>query len=269
MNRILYNIIETLIVSKCPSCGKVVRRSGTLCPDCSEKYRKELETKCRFCGMTSGVCVCSTRDLYYCKYLKRSMISYLYYAPENEVFMSALRNLKYSTDRGAEKFFARELSCGILKLFSECGEMAGDWCVTYPPRRRDAVKYYGFDHAKGLAGRIAEYTGMTFEEPIARRGGTEQKSLDSVMRAKNAENSFRLKKDYSVEGKKYVIVDDVVTSGATMRACQTCLLSGGAAAAFVMSIAKTSVRGAGYDVRRRFVRRKKRENTNKGAWFSK
>jgi len=212
--------------------------------------------------MPADTCVCSTRELYYCKQLGETMRSMLFYDTENKVFASLLKNLKYSTDRGSEKFLSRELSREILILFAKNGEFAKDWCVTYPPRRKSAVRFYGFDQAREMARRISKYTGMTFEEAFSRRGAAAQKALGREERKQNAEDSFSLKRGASVRGKKYVIVDDVVTSGATMKACQTILLSNGASAAFVLSVSKTPMRGAGYDAKLRF--RKKKDK----AWFN-
>ncbi|MBQ7715798.1 MAG: ComF family protein [Clostridia bacterium] len=251
-----------LSVWKCPSCGAITKLPGALCPNCLERYRAEREAPCRFCGMTAPDCVCSTRDLYFCRQLDCSLRSLIFYDPENKVFSEALSSLKYSSDRGAERFFARDLSCEILKMFAINGEIAEDWCVTFPPRRKKAARLYGFDHAKGLAKRIAKYTGMEFEDTISRRGNVEQKELDRYSRKENAAASFALKRSADVKRKKYVVVDDIVTSGATMRTCQVILLSNGAAAAFPLSIAKTPLRGAGFDAKRRF-RARSSEN-----WFS-
>ncbi len=262
LKRLISKAVCRAVVWKCPSCGAVIKLPGTMCPECLEKYRLEREAPCRFCGMTASDCVCSTRDLYYCKQLGLTVKSLIFYDAENKVFSSALSKLKYSSDRGAERFFARELSCEILRLLALNGELSEDWCVTFPPRRKKAVREHGFDHAKGLARRIAKYTGLKFEDAIARVGNVEQKELDRYSRKKNAAASFKLKGSADVRGKKYVIVDDIITSGATARACQTVLLANGAAAAFPMSIAKTPARGAGVDEKRRFRARRS------GNWFN-
>ena len=192
LNKVIYELVETLTVSKCPSCGRITRRSGTMCPECLDKYRAEKERPCAFCEMPASVCVCSTRNLYYCKYLGRSMYSPLFYEKGNETSYAALRRLKYDSDRGAEKFFARELSREILLLFSETKTFPEDWCITYPPRRKSSRRLYGFDQSRGLAKRIAKYTGMKFETVLSRKGGAAQKKLDAAGRTENALSSYSL-----------------------------------------------------------------------------
>ena len=245
LKKILNDVAERLTVSKCPACRAVTRLSGTLCPDFLERYRAEKECECGFCKLPAAECVCSTRGLYYCRQLGRSMHSLIFYGSGNETFMSAMSSLKYSSDRGAEKFFARELSAALMKIMAQRGEFPEDWCVTFAPRRKSAVRKYGFDQSKGLARSVARYTGM----------GAAQKELGRDMRAENAEHSFMLGAKADVSGKKYVIVDDIITSGATLRTCQRILLSNGAAAAFAVSVAKTVTRGAGYDEKTRFKKR--------------
>lgn len=256
MLKTLRRISERLTVHRCPACGAVTRRAATLCPECLEKYAEERERRCPFCKMTAPVCVCSTRELYYCRELGRTMRSILFYSPENPTAKKLIKGLKYSSDREAEIFFARELSREILTLFAESGEAAKEWRVTFPPRRPRSVLMFGKDQAKSLAKLVAEYTGMTFSPVFRHRGGKAQKTLGAAARVKNAARSYSMKKGADVKGGKFVIVDDVVTSGSTMSACQTILLKNGAKCAFVLSVAKTPRRGEGADMMRSFRGRK-------------
>ena len=253
MKRALYKIKERLIVSKCPSCGEITKYSGTLCDECRAGYTKEASSPCKFCALPARECVCSTRGLYFCRECNSS---------DNVVFSALLKNLKYSPDRGCEKFFSRELAREILMMFAKSGQLSQDWCVTFPPRRRSAVSQYGFDQSKGVARRLARYTGAHFESVFRRRGKTAQKTLDALSREENAKRAFALSGKADVRGKKYIIVDDVITSGATMKTCQTLLLSHGAKCAFALTLSKTPMRGAGYDERRPFRKRSTK------AWFN-
>ncbi len=256
-------LFEALIVSKCPSCQELVRHRGTLCPECLEKYKEERETKCIYCGLSATECVCSTRDLKNSKYFEKSLHSYIFYDRELTVFQNLLFRLKKDGDRAAEVFFARELSAEIMKLAIQNRQHLGDWYVTFPPRSENARLDFGFDQSQGLAKRIARYTGMKYEKVIKRnrRAKTAQKDLGGAMRRVNAEKMFYLDPKANVKGKKFVIIDDVITSGSTVLQCQKLLLKAGAKAAFPVSIAKTYFRGTGFD---RSQKRRKRPDT---TWF--
>ena len=261
--RLVKYVTEVLTVSKCPSCHELVRYTGTLCPECLEKYKKEREKGCIYCGLPATECVCSTRELKHCKPFDKSLHSYVFYDREHKVFQNLLYRLKKDTDRSAEKFFARELSVEIMKLALTNRQHLAEWYVTYPSRSKNAVLDYGFDQSEGLAKRISEYTGMTFERVFERSkdAKTPQKDLGGAMRRANAEKMFFLKNKSSVKGKKYIIIDDVVTTGSTLRQCQKLLLNAGAKHVFPVAIAKTYFRGVGHDGPRE---RRKRPDT---TWF--
>ena len=263
MRGVIARIAERLAVHRCPVCGAVTYRRATLCDECLEKYTAERETLCRFCKTTAPGCVCSTRELYFCRELDLTMRSLLFYAPENPTLKALIKSLKYAPDGEAETFFARELTREILTLFARHGEAPCEWRVTFPPRSPSGVLKHGKDHARRMARTLASYTGMTFSPAFRHRGGSEQKTLGAAARLRNAKESFIIRDDADVRGAKYVIVDDVVTSGATMRACQTLLLSNGAKCAFVLSVAKTPMRGAGADMKRRYMKRKVRREVAK------
>ena len=74
----------------------------------------------------------------------------------------------------------------------------------------------------------------------------QQVGLDKSGRAQNVQGAFRVPVDGKAEvvGRKLVLVDDVLTSGATSDACARALLRGGAASVDVLVFARV-VAGAG------------------------
>lgn len=259
--RMLY---ERLVVTKCPSCHAVTRHSGTFCDACLEKYTTERKSACPFCEMTAEDCVCSSRDLKFSKSFGKSLCSFAFYRKENTVLTSAVYSLKRSPDRNAEKLFARELALQLLHIAAENGVDLTEWCITFPPRGTKSVIQYGFDQAKGLSKRVAKLTGATFEEVFARKGSKKQKYLNFGGRRLNAESSFALKKGAVVKGKKYIIIDDVVTTGATVRTCEK-LIWREVKEVFALSIAKTLKPGKGYD---RPEERKRKPADPEKLWFN-
>jgi len=66
-----------------------------------------------------------------------------------------------------------------------------------------------------------------------------QTGLGRELRAANIKGAFALKKRSSIKGKNILLVDDVYTTGATVRECSRVLLSGGAASVDVLTLAQT------------------------------
>ncbi len=64
-----------------------------------------------------------------------------------------------------------------------------------------------------------------------------QTALSLVERRDNIKDAFELKNTRSVHGKKIILVDDVITTGATISECGKILLTEGAAKVFALSVA--------------------------------
>jgi competence protein ComFC len=91
--------------------------------------------------------------------------------------------------------------------------------VTNVPRKHTSEVSYGFDHAKLLAELVSEKIGVEYCTSIARhRGGKDQKKLDASKRFENSKGKFYLCNDAyeNIRGKLVILIDDVVTSGASM-----------------------------------------------------
>ena len=88
----------------------------------------------------------------------------------------------------------------------------------------------------------AKETGGSFRVLLARRPGrakTEQKLLNARGRAANVRGALRLGRFADVRGMRILLLDDVVTSGATLGECVRVLTAAGAAEVHCVSLAQT------------------------------
>jgi ComF family protein len=110
--------------------------------------------------------------------------------------------------------------------------------VTGVPRGERARRAYGFDHAELLARSVAKKLGIKYERLLCSRLSSKiQKKLDAGSREKNANISIRLRKNVSLDGKYVILIDDMVTTGASMAACVSKLMSAGAVGVACFSMA--------------------------------
>lgn len=86
----------------------------------------------------------------------------------------------------------------------------------HPARLRER----GYNQAYLLAQEVARLTEIPLFAPLVRRKNTpsQSKQKDEASRRKNVANAFRTKSGVRVAGMRIVLIDDVMTSGATLSA---------------------------------------------------
>ena len=112
---------------------------------------------------------------------------------------------------------------------------------TTPVRRRER----GYNQAEVLAGALAEATGRTVICGLRRRVGTSsQIALQPAARLANVAGAFGLVAGAQQElaGEHLLLVDDVLTTGATVVACARTLVDSGARCVSVLTFARATGR---------------------------
>lgn len=96
----------------------------------------------------------------------------------------------------------------------------------------------------GLPALLARRLGLLFHIPVETplqtvRGSSPQKSMSRAERMQNAKNSYRCRPGADLSGKRVLLVDDIITTGATASACALELLKAGAVDVTVAAVAAT------------------------------
>ena len=156
-------------------------------------------------------------------------------APFSGVTRRALHTLKY----GGERRLARPLGEVVAARWSRAG--AGGEILApvpvHPARRRER----GYDQADLIAREAAAVLAIPWLPAVARvRATAPQFRLDRRHRAANVRDAFAAPPSMvrSISGRWVVLVDDVVTTGATLVACGEALLAAGAAAVSAITVAR-------------------------------
>lgn len=148
----------------------------------------------------------------------------------------ALRALKYGDALWVVDDLAELLAACVR---AEYGNVEFDWISPVPlwtARRRSR----GYNQSALLAAALARRTGLLYKEKTVRRirPTATQTGLTAPQRAANVSRAFRPGLFTRLEGRKILLVDDVMTTGATVNACAGALKNGGAAAVYVVTVAR-------------------------------
>jgi predicted amidophosphoribosyltransferase len=121
------------------------------------------------------------------------------------------------------------------------GEMVScEWAgwaqtVTWIPPNRAAIRKRGFDHAYALASSVGAAAGVDCRDLLTRASARDQRALGRSARALNARGTFAVMG--TVPG-RVLVVDDVLTTGATLDAAAAALHEAGAEEVRVAVIAR-------------------------------
>ena len=219
-------VVDLLFPPVCGGCGNPVpygdffASPAALCPDCRAAWDTARSEVCIICGKPVSDCDCVPEELERagCKIFRKLV----YYRPgkREEVQNRIIYRIKDRADSSTIAFLARELCAPIRETMEKCEVEKDRAFLTYLPRGRRAVLESGTDQAKELAKAISSLLEIPMYPMIARRfgHGKPQKMLSPAERRKNARAAFRLRPKKDARGKCAILVDDIVTSGASMSA---------------------------------------------------
>lgn len=155
-----------------------------------------------------------------------------------------IRRLKYDDDRLVIKDLGPLLCAAFDLLFEAKDRLSPTDCVIVPvPLHPGREKKRGFNQAELLAVQLAsERRLVVLPGALTRRRQTRpQYGLNKVDRAKNVSDAF-IADTASVQGRNVIVLDDVFTSGATLRECASALRDAGSLEVVALAVAQAPLR---------------------------
>lgn len=218
LNRILSPVIDLVYPPRCPFCDSIVEKRNVECKSCEEK----LISLPGDANVVLDVHV----------WLSRTRSCFAYEGPA----MDLVRSLKYCSRLDLVRYCARRLRKGMEGL----GEH--DAIVTVPIDSRRVVKR-GHDHCALIASQLARISNVPFlRGALSRvRSAPPQVGLPRDKREKNVRGAFRAdrRRGDCIDGGRILVIDDVLTTGATLNDCARALTRAGAREVSALTLART------------------------------
>jgi len=212
--------LDLALPASCAGCGQ---EGKALCRECRPALDVRLAAE-------PGVPIGLPADL------PAPLLQLEWCAPFTGVTRRALHALKYDGERRLAPF----LGAAVARRWARAGA-AGDALVPVPASP-DRVRERGYDQAALIAAEAGRQLRLPVLHLLERtRATTAQFDLDRATRATNLVDAFRVGSGDSrlgIAGRWLILVDDVVTTGATLAACAGALMDAGALAVSAVAVAR-------------------------------
>ncbi len=217
--------VGLLFPPHCLICGREVEDLTPICGGCAEEIRR-WEAVCQVCGVgvEPGLDLCSE-----CAVEARSFAWARSLGPYEGVLRALVLLVKYEGERKVARFLAREMA----KLAGEEAKV-----VTWVPPDPLRLRKRGFHGAELLGREVAKALGLP-ARPLLRKlaHSPEQVGKPREERLRAMHGLFSATK--KGRGEPVLLVDDVMTTGATVSEAARALLAGGFGEVGVLTCAHT------------------------------
>ena len=138
------------------------------------------------------------------------------------------------------KFSGQKYLCATISqlMFEKAKDIDAE-IITNVPIHKKRLSQRGYDQSKLLAQSLSERTGYTYMPLLKKDKDTvAQSTLKMEERIKNVEGAYTAN-DFDISNKKILLIDDIITTGSTIKECMNVLIKKGAAKVYPLSFAKT------------------------------
>jgi ComF family protein len=232
--RLFDPLLAVVFPSCCPACGALLAHpaSGPLCQACWASLPRHRSASCR-CGLPllPGRAECGR-----CRRGRQPFAAGASLGPYEGPLRVLLLQLKFAGRRRAAARLASLLleDAAVGRLLA-----TSDLLVPVPlhPRR---LRERGFNQSALIAQELARRAGRPVSTGalVRRRDTAPQSGLRAAERRRNVRDAFVVGQRAGIAGRVVTVVDDVVTTGATARACALALAEAGAAELRLLSAAR-------------------------------
>jgi len=229
--------LDLIYPRSCAVCGGEVGREGVhLCWECLSAVPVIGLPFCSLCGdPVEGL----VEHSYRCSWCRR-------HRPAFDLARSAVRHrggfrralhaFKYDGAVWLRIDFLRLLEACVATHFTDIVFDAVTYVPLYPTRERHRTYNQAGTLARGLSARLGVPLGRGLLRRV--RATASQTELSAAARRSNVRGAFRAVHPRWIEGRRFLLVDDVMTTGATVNEVSRVLKEAGAVGVYVVTLAR-------------------------------
>jgi len=227
-------VLALIFPTDCPACARPLAEPtrGPLCAPCWEALPRHRGHLCA-CGLPLPP------PLPVCGRCRRGLSAFATGASLGP-YEGSLRVLLHELKYAGQRRVASRLADALLEEPTAGLVLAGaDALVPVPlhPRRK---RERGFNQAELIAAALSRRTGLALlgAALVRRKDTSTQTGLSAAARRANVRGAFAVRRRAQVAGRRLVLVDDVLTTGATVEACARVLREAGAVEVRLLALAR-------------------------------
>jgi len=232
----LNNLLDWLYPPTCIACRKLIPlnhsqpRDMLLCEMCQTLFEPIIPPICNTCGIPTEKeverCVsCYGKDFHF----TTNRGTFLY----DELMRDLLLELKFKQN----KQIAHSLGKLWAMHMSETFDCEDNTFLVPLPMHYKKQRERGFNQAEILTQHLSNRLSIPTEHALLRTIDTPpQSGLHPRQRIENVSGVFEVAKDVNPQGKHYIIIDDIYTTGASLNECAKVLKEAGAAGVSCMTL---------------------------------
>lgn len=235
MVKLFQKILDFLYPPICPICGDGVQSHGTLCAKCWNTFNWISNPKCSRCGYPFPAdldlgpnplcphCAAGECELDFI----RSACVY------DDVSKNIMLPFKHASQLKYQTLMSRAMINSLRDL-----NLSVDVVIPVPLAWRRLFKR-GYNQATLLARPIAKYFNAVLDvDSLHRKYRPDMGHKTTKQRRQNVRGVFKVIDKKKIQGKKILLVDDVMTSGSTFYELNRILRNAGASAVYAVSFCR-------------------------------
>jgi len=230
-------LLDSILPRRCRKCGQILTIEGELCEKCLNELNFIFPPYCRKCGHPLSekeargkmLCASCLRKKRFPFRLSRSALCY------DEASKNLILAFKFM-DRTENA----RLLAAMLKVAGEDIFKAGVDVIVPVPLHYTRLVKRRYNQAALLARELGRYTGLPVDcfSLVRHKKTRPQVEFSGFERVRNVKNAFSVPHPEKLAGKRVVLIDDVLTTGSTLKECAAALKKAGVRSVDALTVAR-------------------------------